>query len=189
MYSVLKEVRRIADCGLKTSGLKQKPTTPIVAPDSPSKTARQAVSQLRMLSGLDWDRLANLFGISTVDAHSWASGEPLSPADAEKLDRILDVVQYISRGNPNSNRNLLMSNADDGRSYLDILAVGEYDLVKQILGAGNAPPKPKLGNLSEESEISRRPPNPADLINAFPDPIHQEVGESRAAKSVRSRQK
>jgi hypothetical protein len=160
-----------------------------IPPKPPGKTARQAVNELRNLSGLDWDRLANLFGISTRDACSWASGEPLSPADKEKLDRILDVVEYISRGSASNNRSLLMSAADDCISYLDLLAAGEYDQVKQILGAGNAPPKPKLGKLSEEAEMSRRPPNPADLIGAFQDPIHHEIGESRAAKSVRSQQK
>jgi hypothetical protein len=64
---------------------------------------------------------------------------------------------------------------------------GEYEKVKQILGYGNAPKKPKLGPLSEEERRLRQPPNPADLVDALQDPIHREVGRSRPAKTVRSR--
>jgi hypothetical protein len=145
-------ITRLRDFKGGTNCVKQEPTTPTVAPEPPNKTARQAFNQLKMLSGLDWDGLARLFGISTTDAHSWASGKPLSPTDAKKLGQILDVVEYISCGSASSNRKL-MSTADDGRSYLDILAAGEYDQVKQALGAGNAPPKPTLGICRDDHPI------------------------------------
>jgi transcriptional regulator with XRE-family HTH domain len=155
----------------------------------PAKSTQQAVNELRKLSGLTWEQLASLFDVSRRSVHFWASGQPLTSINEEKLNRILDVVEYISRGSASSNRSLLMSIADNGKSYLELLKEGEFDRVKHLLGAGNAPTKPKLGQLSPAAELSRVSPNPADLVDALQDSIHQEVGKSRAAKSVRSRNK
>ena len=161
----------------------------IAAAALPVKSTQQAVNELRKLSGLTWEQLANLFDVSRRSVHFWASGEALSSANEEKLNRTLDAVEYISRGSASSNRSLLMGIADDGKSYLELLAAGEFDRVKHLLGAGNAPTKPKLGQLSPAVEMSRVPPNPADLVDALQDSIHREVGKSRVAKSVRSRNK
>jgi DNA-binding transcriptional regulator YiaG len=155
----------------------------------PVKSTQQAVNELRKLSGLTWEQLATLFSVKRRSVHFWASGEPLSSANEEKLNRTLDAVEYISRGSASINRSLLMGIADDGKSYLELLAAGEFDRVKHLLGAGNAPAKTKLGQLSPAAELSRVPPNPADLVDAIQDSIHQEVSKSRAAKSVRSRNK
>jgi DNA-binding transcriptional regulator YiaG len=154
----------------------------------PVKSTQQSVNELRKLSGLTWKQLATLFGVSRRSVHFWASGEPLSSANQEKLNRTLDAVEYISRGSASSNRSLLMGIANDGKSFLELLAAGEFDRVKHLLGAGNAIFKSK-GRLSPAAELSRVPPNPADLVDALQDSIHQEVGKSRAAKSVRSRNK
>ncbi len=153
------------------------------------KSTQQAVNELRKLSGLTWEQIATLFNVQRRSVHFWASGKALSSANEDKLNRTLDAVEYISRGSASRNRSLLMGIADDGKSYLDLLAAGESDRVKYLLGAGNAPTKSKLGQLSPAAEMSRVPPNPANLVNALQDSIHQEVGKSRAAKSVRSRNK
>jgi DNA-binding transcriptional regulator YiaG len=155
----------------------------------PVKSTQQAVNKLRKLSGLTWEQIATLFNVSRRSVHFWASGEALSSANEEKLNRTLDTVEYISRGSASSNRSLLMGIADDGKSYLELLAAGEFDRVKHLLGAGNASAKPKLGQLSPAAELLRVPPNPADLVDALQDSIHQEVGKSRVAKSMRSRNK
>jgi DNA-binding transcriptional regulator YiaG len=158
-------------------------------PKLPVKSTQQAVNELRKLSGLTWEQLATLFDVSRRSVHFWASGEALSSANEEKLNRTLDAVEYVSRGSASSNRRLLMGIADDGKSYLELLGAGEFDRVKHLLGAGNAIAKPKLGQLSPVAEMSQVSPNPADLVGALQDSIHREVGKSRVAKSVRSRNK
>jgi DNA-binding transcriptional regulator YiaG len=155
----------------------------------PVKSTQQAVNELRKLSGLTWEQLATLSNVSRRSVHFWASGEALSSANEEKLNRTLDAVEYVSRGSASSNRSLLMGIADDGKSYLELLAAGEFDRVKHLLGAGNATTKSKLGQLSLAAELLQVPPNPADLVDALQDSIHREVGKSRVAKSVRSRNK
>lgn len=130
------------------------------------------INKLRQISGLSWDQIAILFNISRRSVHFRASGQPLTAANEEKLTQILNVVQYISRGSASHNRSLLMGIADDGKSYLDLIAAGEYDRVQHSIGAGNTPAKPRLGKLSPEAEMSRLPTNPAALIDALQNSIH-----------------
>jgi DNA-binding transcriptional regulator YiaG len=173
---------------MTTSGVEIRSTVSQILPSTlPGRSTQQAVNELRKLSGLTWDQLATLFNVSRRSIHFWASGQPLASANEEKLNRVLDVVEYISLGSASRNRSLLMDIADDGKSYLEMLAAGEYNQLKSILNAGNAPKKPKSGQLSKAAELSRMPPNPADLVDALQDSIHSEVGKSRVAKSVRSR--
>jgi DNA-binding transcriptional regulator YiaG len=134
----------------------------------PIKSTQQTVNELRKLSGLTWEQLATLFSVSRRSVHFWASGEPLSSANEEKLNRTLDAVEYISRGSASSNRSLLMGIADDGKSYLELLEAGEFDRVKSILGAGKAPKPTKIraiissrrngSNASQSSRSGRCPP-------------------------------
>jgi DNA-binding transcriptional regulator YiaG len=172
----------LAASEMTTSGL----TLPSTNSNS-VETTRIALNQLRKLSGLTWDQLARLFNVSRRSLHSWASGKPLSRFNEEQLNRLLATVQYINWGSASLNRSLLLTPGTDSRLPFDLLVIGEYEEVKQILGYGNTPEKPKLAPLSEDARASRRPQNPADLVDALQEPIHREVGRSRPARAVRSR--
>lgn len=178
----------LAPLKMTTSGVKLPATIlPTLPATPPVRLTQQAVNELRKLSGLTWEQLAHLFDVSRRSVHFWASGQPLASAHEEKLNRILDVVQYISLGSASLNRSLLMGLGKDGRSYLELLAAGEYAQVKRLLGVGNARTKPQLAPLAPAAAAARIPANPADLVDALQDPIHREVGKSKLAKSVRSR--
>jgi transcriptional regulator with XRE-family HTH domain len=178
----------LAPLKMTTSGVKLPATIlPTLPAAPPVRLPQQAVNELRKLSGLTWEQLACLFDVSRRSVHFWASGQPLAVAHEEKLNRILDAVQYISLGSASLNRSLLMGIGNNGKSYLELLAAGEYEEVKRLLGAGNARAKPKLAPLALAAAAARVLANPADLVDALQDPIHREVGKSRLAKSVRSR--
>lgn len=152
-----------------------------------AEATRKAINELRKLSGLTWDQLAKIFNVSRRSVHFWASGQQLSSFNEENLNRLLGTIRYIDRGRADINRGLLMSPGSDGKPLLDLLTTGKYEEVKQILGAGNAPQKPKLVSLSEDTRISRMPPNPADLVDALQEPIHHDVGITRPARTSRKR--
>jgi transcriptional regulator with XRE-family HTH domain len=156
------------------------------SPDCSTETNRIALHKLRKLSGLTWEQLAKLFNVSRRTLHSWASGQPLSRSNEEKLNRLLVTLQYIDRGSASQNRGLLLQANSDSKLFLDLLAAGEYEEVKRVLGSGNAPEKPKLAPLSDDAQRSRLPINPADLVDAIQDTIHREVGRSRPARSRRN---
>jgi transcriptional regulator with XRE-family HTH domain len=178
----------LAPLKMTTSGVKLPATIlPTLPAAPPVRLPQQAVNELRKLSGLTWEQLACLFDVSRRSVHFWSSGQPLAVAHEKKLNRILDAVQYISLGSASLNRSLLMGIGNDGKSYLELLAAGEYETVKRLLGASNARAKPQLAPLAPAAVAARIPANPADLVDALQDPIHREVGKSRLAKSVRSR--
>lgn len=158
----------------------------LASASSPEAT-QKSLSELRRLSGLTWDQLAKLFNVSRRSLHFWASGQPLSRFNEEHLNRLLGAIQYIDRGSANLNRSLLLKPDNNGYPFFDLLVAGKYEEFKRIIGSGNAPEKPQLGSLSKQTKTARMPQNPADLVDAFQDPIHREVGQSRPTRAARSR--
>jgi len=150
--------------------------------------SQKAINELRKTSGLTWEQVAKLFNVSRRSIHFWASGQPLASDNEEKLNRLLGVIRYIDRGSASLNRKLLLNPNADGELPLDQLISGEYDKVKENLGRGNPPKRPKLTPLSEEESELRRPLPPEILIDALQDSIHHDVGRSRPAKTLRSGQ-
>jgi len=150
--------------------------------------SQKAINELRKTSGLTWEQVAKLFNVSRRSIHFWASGQTLASDNEEKLNRLLGVIRYIDRGSASLNRKLLLNPNADGELPLDQLISGEYDKVKENLGRGNPPKRPKLTPLSEEESELRRPLPPEILIDALQDSIHHDVGRSRPAKTLRSGQ-
>jgi len=150
--------------------------------------SQKAINELRKTSGLTWEQVAKLFNVSRRSIHFWASGQTLASDNEEKLNRLLGVIRYIDRGSASLNRKLLLNPNADGELPLDQLISGEYDKVRENLGRGNPPKRPKLTPLSEEESELRRPLPPEILIDALQDSIHHDVGRSRPAKTLRSGQ-
>jgi DNA-binding transcriptional regulator YiaG len=176
----------LAALNMTTSGVKPEPSS--ISPPQPTlpiKTTQQTVNELRKISGLTWEQLAQLFDVSRRSIHFWASGQQLSTKNEAKLNRILDTVQYISRGSASINRSLLMEIASNDKSHLELLKTGEYRQVRDSIGAGNIPRNPKT--VQPTKEKSSTLPNPGDLVDALQNSIHREVGRARLAKSARSK--
>jgi len=154
---------------------------------SSSEITQKAINELKKLSGLTWDQLAKLFNVSRRSVHSWASGERLKTFNEENLNQVLSTIRYIDRGSASLNRSLLLQTSNDGRSFFDLLIVGDHKEIKRILGFGNADKQPKLGALSAEERKMRMPLSPNILANPLPDIGYQQTGKSRLARAVRSR--
>jgi len=170
----------------------EKTTLGLVIPSQISASLeanRAALNELRKLSGLTWEQLARLFNASRRSLHFWASGQPLSRFNEETLNRLLGTIQYINRGSASLNRSVLFSPLSGGNLPFDLLTVGKYEEVKQLLGPGNAPQKPNLTPLSADASASRTPQNPGDLVNALQDSVPYETGRSRPGRSSRSRKR
>ena len=52
-----------------------------------AENTRQAISELRRISGLTWEQLGELFEVSRRSVHFWASGKPLNAANEQRLMR------------------------------------------------------------------------------------------------------
>lgn len=178
---VLESLRRT------TTGLTIRPVHLSEASSNSTQITQDALSELRRLSGLTWEQLAGLFGVSRRTLHFWASGQALSRVHEEKLNRLLGTIRYLDRGSASLNRNLLLSPSEDSQLPIDLLSAGQYEEVKQRLGAGEAMPRPRVRTLSDAEIASRLPPPPSDLVDALQDSVHRDVGRSKPVRVVRNR--
>jgi transcriptional regulator with XRE-family HTH domain len=82
-----------------------------------------AVLEIRRRSGLTLEQLASLFRVDRRSVHLWASGRPLSARNAERLNRILDVLRRADRGAPSATKTWLHTPTSQGIP-LDLLREG-----------------------------------------------------------------
>ncbi len=104
------------------------------------KSAAGLVQEFKRVSGLTWEQLANTFEVSSRAAHDWASGKPINAKNHEKLGLAVAAMRFIDRGLAEENRNLLLSEAGDGQTYLDLFRAGEFEQVQELAGEGTGRP-------------------------------------------------
>lgn len=150
-------------------------------------TTQYDINRLRRLSGLTWDELAYLFDVTKRDIHFWCSGAKISNLHKEYLNEILNLIDYINKGSSSLNRTLLFSNINN-ITIIELIKEGKFNEAKELIGKGNINIKPKLLPLSKEAQTLKIPPNPCDLVDALNDNLHKDVGISRVAKTIRSKQ-
>lgn len=72
-------------------------------------TTVQQVQRAHSVSGLTWEQLARLFGVSRRSLHAWASGARLSGANAERLAELSTLLQSRANYDPDENRAWLLT--------------------------------------------------------------------------------
>jgi len=136
---------------------------------------------------LTWDQLSRLFDVSRRSLHFWASGKPSTPANEERLQRLLAVMRRIDRGSGSETRAVLVAPLRDGRLPVDLLADGRFEEVVNLVGLGTPTTRVRPLQISEDARRARMPPPPHEFLDALQDPIHKVRGGGRPAKSVRFR--
>lgn len=148
----------------------------------------KAVSELRRISGLTWEQLAGLFGVSRRSVHFWASGKPLNAANHQRLMHVLDVVRHADRGTARGTRAALLE-AREGTTAFEMLAGQRFREARVALGRGRTRLVPALTPLSEAARGARKPLPPEELFDAKSDRVHQEPGRGRAARTARGQRR
>jgi transcriptional regulator with XRE-family HTH domain len=153
--------------------------------DDAIEDTRQRVAELRRLSGLTWEQMGELFGVSRRSIHFWASGKRLSASNETRLLRILDIVRRGHRASASETR-LALLETTDGVSIFELLTQGKSEEAGLRLCVSSAPRSPSLVALSAEARRTRQPLAPAGLVDAKQDRVHRDVGIARAARTVRT---
>jgi DNA-binding transcriptional regulator YiaG len=175
------------------SAAQQTPRESIVQTDSgltveEAQTGSAEIMELRRLSGMTWDQLAQLFGVTPRTLHFWASGKGLTPSNEDKLHRTVATVRQIDRGSAKENRDALFMVQSDGIRPIDLIHAGNYGEVMRRLGETRFQ-RPVLVPLSTEARSWRAPMKPSDLTNALQTTVHRDIGRTRVARAVRIRNK
>lgn len=135
---------------------------------APPPSPGVAIAEIRRVSGLTWEHLATLLGVERRTLHFWASGRPMSQKNEERLWRVRDAIRRLDTGNTPANRAALLA-VTDGVSLLQRFAAGDFAAVE-----GRKPHvRPVAPQPSAEVRVARRPPPPAELVDAL-----QPAGES-----------
>jgi DNA-binding transcriptional regulator YiaG len=82
---------------------------------------RGTVTWLHEQSGLTWDQLGRLFGVSRRTVHLWASGAGMNAANAETLANLTRLVDATPGRTAAQRRAALLLPDRDGRSAVDRL--------------------------------------------------------------------
>ena len=153
--------------------------------ENSSEFTSDAIAELRRTSGLTWDQLGRLFGVSRRSVHFWASGKPMNAANEQHLLQVLDVVRRADRGDARSNRAVLFEVSENGTPF-DLLASKRFDEAGALLGRGPGRRRLTLRPLDAKAAAERAPLPPEALIDAMNDRIHRDVGRVRLARTVRN---
>lgn len=155
-------------------------------PSRAASSAADLVAELRRISGLSWQHIARLFNVDRRAVHFWASGRPMSDANAEHLSHLLVLLRQIDRGVPSKMREWLLAPFDDGVTALELLATKRYDQVLISEPGGMAPKRPP--RVSADAAAAKRPLPPQALLQQeFPaKPSAQRLLASKPIKVKRN---
>lgn len=150
-----------------------------------TRPARSTLSELRLLSGLTWDQVADLLGVSRHEVHLWISGKPIGSDHERLLGGLFEVISFADRGSAGLNR-LALFEAREGITPFGLLAEGRVEEARARLGQGPGRRRPKLEPLSAAAQAARMPLPPEELVDARQNPIHGDPGGHRPARTTRT---
>ena len=153
--------------------------------------APEKLAVIRRITGWSWDRVAQAIGVSRQAVHGWTLGRDVTQANAERIAKLHATLMFIDRGDAHSTRVSLETAAGDGKIAAEHLDEGRYDLVREVLGAGNAA-RSDIGKWADAS-YNVLPPQGAwfeSLISTSTTPaVSDETPEPTAKRSIKPRRK
>jgi len=93
-----------------------RPLMPVAEPrrDVPTQPDTNSIRWLRENSGLTWDQLGRLFGVSRRTVHLWANGSRMNASNAEALAQAVHMVRNINAPTGDACRASLFAQDSDG---------------------------------------------------------------------------
>ena len=115
----------------------------------------EAVRSVGERSGLSWDQVGRLFGVSRRSVHKWLNGGAMTAHHADRLGELTRIV-YSHTGSAAQVRAQLLAPDTEGRSAFDRLVVearGGRERLPQLSGALRDGEVTLLGETAEVVEI------------------------------------
>lgn len=138
--------------------------------------ARDAIFELKWLSGLTWEELATLLSVTRRSLHLWANGGPINTLNEKHVRDLLVAMRELDQGTARENRALLLAPLRDGDIAVgDLLRSRHFgDAVALVgRGRGRAVP-PVMGEAAWKPEKL----SVADRLGTSADRLHTDEGRS-----------
>lgn len=105
-----------------------------------SETAAQILlAEIRATTGLTFEEIAPLMGVSRRSVQLWRAGEPISARKEVRLRNLVECLRDLAKHDPGKARQMLFDRTVDGLRPYDVLSEGQFDIAFSML-AGVAPP-------------------------------------------------
>lgn len=135
----------------------------------PMESTAEAILEIRRLSGLTWQEVADLFAVSRRSVHHWANGKTVAAKHDRTIRRMLAALRHLYRGDQIGTRAIILS-VDQATqvSAFDLLKHGRFDeAISRVEGV--RVPAPGRIPLSRAAQQARRPPAPTHFLEAEQD--------------------
>jgi transcriptional regulator with XRE-family HTH domain len=120
-----------------------------VTDQDPPRTTAHDVLEIRFLSGLTWEELGELFGVSRRSVHNWANGEALKADNIILVGEALQAVKELRRASSVETRLALLSRLPSGERPLDLLRARRWqDAIAAIKALPAIPVPPSISDPS-----------------------------------------
>jgi len=146
--------------------------------------ARDAIFELKRLSGLTWEELATMLSVTRRSLHLWANGGSINTLNERHVRDLLMAMRELDRGIARENRAVLLTPLRDGDGTVgDLLQGWRFaDALKLVgRGRGRALPPP----VAHEALWKPEKLSVADRLGTSADRIH--TGGGRALPRRRGR--
>ncbi|MFZ1104790.1 MAG: hypothetical protein WAN86_18395 [Hyphomicrobiaceae bacterium] len=148
---------------------------PRIAPTR-SSPARDLL-EIRLISGLTWEELAEVFETTRRSLHNWANGEAMKPENILLVQEVLAAVRRLARSSSCETRLTLLTKLASGQRPLDFLRNRRW--ADAIAAVHALPP------LAMPSSSESRQPHPATYLEARTDTPGPTSGRAIPGRSRR----
>lgn len=126
------------------------------------------IRDIRSISGLTWDQLSRVFGVSRRSVHLWAQGGRPAAENAERIGRVRAFMNRFNAGDRQATLNWLLTVTHGDKSPLDLLVEQRESELRTSPGVSRSRPPV----LSREEHELRQGFSPLELLDARHDEPH-----------------
>jgi transcriptional regulator with XRE-family HTH domain len=136
---------------------------------------RDAIYELRRLSGLTWEDLADLLSVTRRSLHLWANGGPINTPNERHVRDLLMALRVLDRGTARENRSLILMPGSAGGTFADLLRARRFEEAIELAGRGRGRP---LSQVADAGANLSRPPklSVADMLGTSAERVHTDEG-------------
>jgi hypothetical protein len=146
---------------------------PGVPGTAPSFRARDAIFELRRLTGLTWEELAGLLSVARRSLHLWANGGPINSPNERRVRDLLMAIRELDRGTARENRGLLLAPLQDGGAVGELLKARRFEDALALVGRGRG----RISGLVRREAVPRAEKlSVADMLGTRSDRLHTDEG-------------